>query len=50
MEADGSLSGTGSALHGHQLLERGADDLVLLSLDGGNDVEHLACPGALELG
>jgi hypothetical protein len=28
----------------------GPDDLVLLGLDGGHDVQHLAGPGPLELG
>ena len=40
----------GPTLHGQQLVERGADDLVLLGLDGGDDVEHLAGAGPLELG
>ena len=40
----------GPALDGEQLVERGTDDLVLLGLDGGDDVEHLAGAGPLELG
>ena len=50
MEADGCLAGARSALHGEQEVERGTDDLVLLGLDGGDDVEHLAGAGPLELG
>ncbi len=50
MEADGRLARARSALHGEQAVERGADDLVLLGLDGGDDVEHLARAGPLELG
>ena len=37
-------------MHGQQLAQRGADDLVLLGLDRGDDVEHLAGAGTLELG
>ncbi len=50
MEPDRCLAGARSALHGEQLVERGTDDIVLLGLDGGDDVEHLAGAGALELG
>jgi hypothetical protein len=38
------------ALHGEQPVQRGSDDLVLLGLDGCDDVEHPARAGALELG
>ena len=44
------MPGARAALHGEQLVERRADDLVLLGLDGGDDVEHLAGTGPLELG
>ena len=50
MEPDGGLAGAGPALHRQELVEGGADDLVLLRLDGGDDVEHLAGAGPLELG
>ncbi len=49
VEADGRLARARSALHGEQLGERGPDDLVLLGLDGGDDVEHLAGARPLEL-
>jgi len=50
VESDRSLSGTGTTLDGQKLVQWCTDDLVLLGLDGGDDVEHLsgACP--LELG
>ncbi len=46
VQPDGGLAGTRPTLHGEELVEGGADDLVLFSLDGGDDVEHLAgaCP------
>ena len=50
VEPDRRLAGARAALHGQQLVEWGADDLVLLRLDGGDDVEHLAGAGPLELG
>ena len=50
MKADGCLARTGSALHREQFVEGGPDDLVLFRLDGGDDVEHLARAGTLELG
>ena len=50
VEPDRRLAGTRATLHGQQLVEWRADDLVLLSLDGGDDVEHLAGAGPLELG
>ncbi len=49
VESDGRLPRARSALHGEQLGERGPDDLVLLRLDGGDDVEHLAGACTLEL-
>ena len=50
MEADSRLPRSRPALHGEQLGQRGPDDLVLLGLNGGDDVEHLAGAGPLELG
>ena len=50
VESDRRLAGAGAALHGEQLVDGGTDDLVLLGLDGRDDVEHLAGPGPLELG
>ena len=49
VQADGRLAGTGPALHREELVERRPDDLVLLGLNGGDDVEHLAGTGPLEL-
>ena len=39
-----------AALDDHDAGQRGADDLVLLPLDGGDDVAHVAGPGPLEGG
>lgn len=50
MQADGRLARARPALHGYPLIERGADDLVLLGLDGGHNVQHLAGAGPLEFG
>ena len=50
VEPDRGLPRTGATLHGEQLVEGGTDDLVLLGLDGRDDVEHLAGAGPLELG
>ena len=50
VEPDGGLAGARAALDGQELVERRPDDLVLLGLDGGDDVEHLAGAGPLELG
>ena len=50
VQSHGRLPGARPSLHGQQLTEGGADDLVLLGLDGGDDVQHLAGPGPLELG
>ena len=50
MQPHGRLAGSGPTLHGEQPVERGADDLVLFGLDGGNDVEHLAGTRPFELG
>ncbi len=50
VEADSRLPRSRPSLHGEQFGQRSADDLVLLGLDGGDDVEHLAGAGPLELG
>ena len=50
MQPDGGLARAGSALHGEELVQGGPDDLVLLGLNGGDDVEHLARASPLELG
>ena len=50
MQPDGGLARPRTSLHGQQFAERGPDDLVLFGLDGGDDVEHLARAGSLELG
>ena len=41
------LAGARPALHDEHPVQRGADDLVLLALDGGDDVPH--APGAAPL-
>ena len=50
VQPDGRLAGARATLHGEELVEGSADDLVLLGLDGGDDVEHLAGAGPFELG
>ena len=50
MQSHGRLAGTGPTLHDEQSIERAPDDLVLLGLDGGDDVEHLAGPCPFQLG
>ena len=42
VQSDGGLAGPRTALDGQELVERGPDDLVLLGLNGCDDVEHLA--------
>ena len=42
MEGDGGLTRTGSALHHDDAAVLVADDLVLLALDRGDDVGHMA--------
>ena len=42
MERDRRLAGPRSALDDQQAAQGGSDDLVLLALDGGDDVGHLA--------
>ena len=50
VQPDRGLAGAGRALHADRLLQVGADDDVLLGLDGGDDVAHRADPGTLDLG
>jgi hypothetical protein len=50
VQSDRGLSRAGSSLHRQQLVEGRPDDLVLLGLNGGDDVEHLSRTGPLELG
>ena len=50
VQPDRGLPGTGSSLHRQQLPQGRPDDLVLLGLNGGDDVEHLAGASPLELG
>ena len=50
MQSDGGLARAGSSLDGQELAEGRPDDLVLLGLNGGDDVEHLARTSSLELG
>ena len=50
MQPDRRLSRSRTALDRQQLVERGPDDLVLLGLDGGHDVEHFARTRPFELG
>jgi len=49
VQADGGLAGAGSALHADGVADVGADDDVLLGLDGGDDVAHRPDPGTLDL-
>ena len=50
MQGDGGLAGAGAALHDQHPLVRGADDAVLLGLDGLHDVAHAAGAGGVEGG
>ena len=50
VEADRGLAGAGPSLHGEHAGQRRPDHLVLFQLDGGDDVEHHAGAGPLELG
>jgi hypothetical protein len=50
VQADRCLAGPGSALDDDGLLQRRADQVVLLRLDGGDDVAHGADTGSLDLG
>ena len=49
MQADRRLAGARSALHADRLRQVGADDHVLLGLDGGDDVAHRPDPRPLDL-
>ena len=50
VQPDRGLAGAWSTLDRQELVEGGTDDLVLLGLNGGDDVEHLARTRPLELG
>ena len=49
MQPDRRLAGAGGALDAQRLGQAGADDGVLLGLDGGDDVAHRPGPRALDL-
>src|SRR5690606_3932602 len=50
VQRDGGLAGAGGALDAQRGLQRGADQVVLLGLDGGDDVAHRAGARSLDLG
>ncbi len=50
VQGDGGLAGAGSALDDHDAPVRGADDAVLVGLDGAHDVAHAAGAGGVEGG
>lgn len=50
MQGDRGLAGAGPALDDEHPAVRGADDPVLLGLDGAHDVVHAAGPGGVERG
>src|SRR4029077_4336877 len=50
VQADGGLTGPGRALYAHGFAEVGPDQLVLLGLDGGDDVAHRPDARPLDLG
>ncbi|GFN05968.1 hypothetical protein Smic_45240 [Streptomyces microflavus] len=50
MQAHGGLPGAGTPLHTDGAAEATSYDLVLLGLDGGDDVAHRADAGPLDLG
>ena len=50
MQADRGLAGARRALHADRLVEVGPDQLVLVGLDGGDDVAHRPDAGPLDLG
>ncbi len=50
VQPDRGLARPRASLHREHAGERGPDHLVLLHLDGGDDVEHLAGAGPLQLG
>jgi hypothetical protein len=49
VQADGGLAGAGRTLDADRLVGAGPDDLVLLGLDGRDDVAHRPDAGALDL-
>jgi hypothetical protein len=49
VQADGGLPGARTSLHAHGPAEPAAHDLVLLGLDGRDDVAHRADAGPLDL-
>ncbi len=49
VQRHGGLAGAGAALDADGVAERGADQVVLLGLDGGDDVAHRADAGPLDL-
>ncbi len=50
VQGDGGLAGAGAALDDEDAAVRGADDGVLLGLDGLHDVVHAAGAGGVERG
>ncbi len=50
VQAHRGLAGTRTALHDQDLVQRSADDDVLLGLDGGHDLAHRARAGRSDLG
>ena len=50
VQADRGLAGARGALHADRLGERGAHDVVLVGLDGRDDVAHRAAARPLDLG
>ena len=49
VQADGGLAGAGRALHADRLGQRRPHDVVLVGLDGGDDVAHRAAARSLDL-
>ena len=49
VQPDGGLPGAGRALHADRLVGAGADDVVLVGLDGRDDVPHRPRPRPLDL-
>ncbi len=49
VQADGGLPGAGRALHTYRLVGAGPDDIVLVGLDGRDDVPHGSGPRPLDL-
>src|SRR5208282_2109180 len=49
VQPDGRLPGTGRALHANRLVGAGADDVILVRLDGRDDVPHGTGPRPLDL-